>query len=77
MVKDEISIDSFNCHGLADNKKTLSVFTWLKEKKCYICYLQETHSTLLDEVVWKKDWGQNILLPWANKLKRGDDFNEQ
>jgi hypothetical protein len=47
-------IASYNCNGLAD-KKRQSVFTWLKEKECNICCLQETHSTILDGDLWKKD----------------------
>ena len=57
MIGGEISIASYNCNGLADNKKRRSVFTWLKEKEYNIYCLQETHSTILDEVMWKKDWG--------------------
>jgi exonuclease III len=51
MIGGEIRIASYNCNGLADNKKIQSVFTWLKEKE-YIYCLQETHSTVLDEVLW-------------------------
>uniref|UniRef100_A0A4W5JZ51 exodeoxyribonuclease III n=1 Tax=Hucho hucho TaxID=62062 RepID=A0A4W5JZ51_9TELE len=50
MVSGEISIASYNCNGLVDNKKRQSVFTWLKEKEYNIYCLQETHSTILDEV---------------------------
>ena len=75
MIGGEISIASYNCNGLADNKKRQSVFTWLKEKEYNIYCLQETHSTVLDEVLCKKNWGRNILLPLAKKFKRGDGFN--
>ena len=54
MVRAEISIASYNCNGLADLKKRRTVFTWLKEKEYNIYCLQETHSTSLDEVAWKK-----------------------
>ena len=57
MVRGEISIASYNCNGLADYKERRSVFTWLKEKQYNIYCLQETHSTSLDEVAWKKEWG--------------------
>ena len=60
MVRGEISIASYNCNGLADYKKR-SVFTWLKEKEYNIYCLQETHSTSLDEVVWKRDWDGEII----------------
>ena len=65
LVKIE-KIASYNCNGLADNKKRQSVFTWLKEKECNIYCLQETHSTVLDEVLWKKNWGAKYI---STKLK--------
>jgi exonuclease III len=40
MVSGEISIASYNCNGLADNKKRQSVFTWIKEEYNIYC-LQE------------------------------------
>lgn len=58
MVIGEISIASYNCNDLADYKKR-SVFTWLKEYNIYC--LQETHSTYLDGVAWKKEWGSDIF----------------
>ena len=63
----EISIASCNCNGLADNKKRRSVFTWLKEKEFIYC-LQETHSAMLDEAVWKKDWGVKYILPMGKEI---------
>ena len=48
MVSDEISIASYNCNGLAENKKRRSVFTWLKEKEYNNYCLKETYSTILD-----------------------------
>ena len=62
MVRGEIRKASYNCNGLADYKKRRSVFTWLKEKEYNIYCLQETHSTSLGEVVWKKEWGVTVLL---------------
>ena len=53
MVRGEINIASYNCNGLADDKKDQS---FLKETEFNIYCLQETHSTSLDEVVWKREW---------------------
>jgi exonuclease III len=42
------SIASYNCNGLADENKRLSVFSGLKEKENNVCCLQETLSTILN-----------------------------
>ena len=67
MVNGEISIASYNCNGLEDNKKRQSVFTWMKEKENNIYCLQETHSPILDEVVWKKDLGGKIYFSYGQR----------
>ena len=61
IVSSYISIPSYNCNSLADYKKRRSVFTWLKEKEYNIYCLQETHSTSLDEVAWKREWCGEIV----------------
>ena len=72
MVSGEISIASYNCNGLADNKKRLSVFTWLKEKEYNIYCLQETHSTILDKVLWKNNWGGvKYISPMGKEIQKG------
>ena len=71
MIGGEISIASYNCNGLADNKKRPSVFTWLKEKEYNIYSLQETHSTVLDEVLWKKDRGGEIYFSHGQRNSKG------
>ena len=71
MVSGEISIASYNWNGLADNKKRLSVFTWPKEKEYNIYCLQEIHSTILDEVLWEKDWGSKYISPTGKEIQKG------
>jgi exonuclease III len=71
MVSGEISIASYNCNGLADYKKRRSVFTWLKEKDYNIYCLQETHSTVLDEVLWKKNWVGKIYFSHGQRNSKG------
>ena len=69
MVRGEISIAGYNCNGLADYKR--SVFIWLKEKEYNIYCLQETHSTSLDEVAWKKEWGDEIIFCHGQRNSKG------
>uniref|UniRef100_A0AAZ3PMB9 exodeoxyribonuclease III n=1 Tax=Oncorhynchus tshawytscha TaxID=74940 RepID=A0AAZ3PMB9_ONCTS len=71
VVCGEISIASYNCNGLADNKKRQSVFTWLKEKEYNIYCLQETHSIVLDEVLWKKNRGGEIYFSHGQRNSKG------
>ena len=59
---DKITVSSFNCRGLRDQKKRLVVFNWLKSKHTGLVFLQETHSVFLqethsmieDEMIWEK-----------------------
>ena len=75
MVNGQISVASYNCNGFADNKK-ITKFTWLKEKEYNLYCLQETHSTISDEVVWEKDWGRGeIYFSHGQRNKKGDDIN--
>lgn len=71
IVIGEVSIASYNCNGSADNKKRRSVFTCLKEKEYHIYCLKETHSTILDEVLWKKDWGSEIYFSHEQRNSKG------
>ena len=45
---------TFNCNGIGEKKKRQKVFTYLKDKlKNGFCFLQETHSTQIQESKWK------------------------
>ena len=46
-----------NARGLGDRLKRTQVFSWLRSNKACIFFLQETHSTLESEKLWKDDWG--------------------
>jgi hypothetical protein len=47
------------------------MFTWLEEKEYNIYCLQETHSTNLDEVGQKKDWGGEYICVMGRKTQKG------
>ena len=55
-----LRVGSLNCNGLGGNIKRTKVLTWLKKKQEDIIFLQETHSTLVLENTWKKEWGGTI-----------------
>ena len=47
---------SLNAKGLGEKKKRVAVFRWLK-KKADIVFLQETHFTSKDEMIYRNEWG--------------------
>ena len=49
MQRMAIKVLSANCQGLGSIEKRLDVFNYLKEKKCDIICLQETHTTKTSE----------------------------
>lgn len=67
----EIGIISYNCNGLADNKKRKNIFCWLKDKPQDFFCLQETHSTSLDEEQWKKEWDGPAFFSHGDRKSRG------
>ena len=63
---------TFNCNGLNNKNKRKKVFTFLKEKlDAGFCFLQETHSTVADEDVWKKQWGGDIYFSHGTSNSTG------
>ena len=68
---DKITVSSFNCRGLRDQKKRLAVFNWLKSKYKGLVFLQETHSMIEDKMIWEKEWGSNIYFGHGNTQSRG------
>jgi len=58
-----LKLSSFNCRGIQDSFKRKKVFHYLKSIGCDIVFLQETHSSLIDENLWKTHWGEQA---WFN-----------
>ena len=52
---------SLNVRGLKNKKKRRSIFTYLKQQNCHFYFLQETYSEPKDEIVWRSEWGGEIL----------------
>jgi len=49
---------SFNCRGIQDYGKRRKIFHYLRSTGSDIIFLQETHSSLNDEKLWKNQWGE-------------------
>ena len=70
----EYNLLSLNVRGLRNKSKRLQMFQWLKEyhngHNCFI-FLQETHSTILDETVWQREWGSKIIFSHGSSKSCG------
>ena len=84
VVVTEISIltmidnSSFNCNflslnvkGIRDKLKRESIFTWLKDKKTDIIFLQETYSTKEIEDEWRLSWDGDVCFSHGTNHSRG------
>ena len=59
---EKISVVSFNTRGLRNRLKRRSVFRHIRlTYKNSIVVLQETHSTVDVEHIWKSEWGGKIF----------------
>ncbi|KAJ8036971.1 hypothetical protein HOLleu_17653 [Holothuria leucospilota] len=56
-----LKLCSVNVRGLRDRHERRKVFLWLRQKKCDIYFLQETHSVEATEHIWNNEWGNKIL----------------
>ena len=65
-----LNIVSLNVRGIRDAEKRCSIFNFYRNK-CNILCLQETHSTLADEAMWRSEWGANIMFSHGESNARG------
>ena len=70
-VNKPLRIGSMNVRGLANNKKRLDVFDWLKGKNMDIYCLQDTHSDPISEVEFADDWDGKCILNSNSSSSRG------
>lgn len=62
---------SLNARGLRDNKKRKSVFLFCKSNNDNLIFLQETHSTAVDERFWINQWGDKVLFDHGSTSSAG------
>ena len=62
---------SLNVRGLQGKDKRALVFEWLKKYNSSIIFLQETHTSKLDETKWEKEWGSDIYFSNGETNARG------
>ena len=62
---------SLNVRGIRDATKRRGTFSYLKDEKAAVYFLQETYSEKEDETVWKKEWGGDIIFSLGSNRSRG------
>ena len=66
-----IKVLSANCQGLGSMEKRLAVFNYLKEKKCDIYCLQDTHTTKASERFFRSQWNNECIFSSGTSNSRG------
>jgi len=67
----KLDVLSLNVRGIRDQIKRRSIFSFLKDSKTNICFLQETYSELNDEIIWKNEWGGEIFFSHGTNHSKG------
>ena len=67
----KLDILSLNVRGIRDLIKRRSIFSFLKDFKANIYFLQETYSGLKDEIIWKNEWGGEIFFSHGTNHSKG------
>ena len=62
---------SLNVRGIRDQIKRRSIFSYLKNQKANIYFLQETHSERADEKMWTNEWGGELFFSHGTTHSKG------
>ena len=71
MANYSFNVLSLNARRIRDLFKRKSIFTWVKQQKADIIFLQETYSTPDIENEWKFQWQGKMLFAHGTNLSRG------
>ena len=71
MIDSNLKIASLNVRDLADRKKRLDTFEWLKSKQCAIYCLQDIHINSVSEGLFRNDWGGECIVNSYSSVSRG------
>ena len=77
-----LKIGTFNVKGLRNDSKRRKVFQHINQKNFDVICLQETHSEVADEKIWKSQWGGKydkgrFNEPVSRKKKRIEEKERQ
>ena len=62
---------SLNVRGIRDQIKRRSIFSYLKNQKANIYFLQETYSERADEKIWRNEWGGELFFSHGTTHSKG------
>lgn len=62
---------SLNVNGLGQTNKRREIFRYVKSKSPQIVLLQETYSSVENELVWSNEWGNKIYFSHGTTNSRG------
>ena len=62
---------SLNVRRMQDQAKRRSIFSYLKDQKASVYFLQETHSELKDETIWQNEWGGKTYFSHGSQHSKG------
>ena len=65
------SIQQYANFYLKNKKKRRSIFSYLKDQNCHFYFLQEMYSEPRDEIVWRSEWGGEVLYSHGTNQKKG------
>ena len=60
-----------NVRGISNFRKRRTIFTWCRKQKADVIFLQETHSTKDNELLWKREWGAPFFCSHGANNSRG------
>ena len=64
-----INIMYLNARGLENGTERRQLFELINNKKPDILFLQETHTTVEADTIWKHDWGKSESLHMVQVLE--------
>ena len=66
-----LKIGTFNVKGLRNDSKRRKVFQHINQTNFDVICLQETHSEVADEKIWKSQWGGKVIYSHGSRESRG------
>ena len=66
-----LSVVTMNVNGLKNENKRKEMFVYCKKSKFDIILMQETHCEVETQMIWKNQWGGNIIFSNGTNDERG------
>ena len=66
-----LSVVSLNVRGIREQTKRRSIFSYLKDQRANVYFLQETYSEPADENMWINEWGGKMFFSHGTNHSKG------